>query len=341
MERQELKPSPSYSMTYLSQSRGAVMGVATVLIVCLHVYQIFGLAGGGALYTIKDIVLHNCEYGVDIFLFVSGFGLYCSLSRGIKLRSYICRRLLRIYPEYIITIAVLFLLIQHIPIKNVLFQLVGINLFVYQDLTLWYVPLIVILYLIYPIIHRLAEKTQLNIWIMMVLYIIADLVFIYFFGMQFGLMQIITDRVPVFLLGVWAGRYYKKDNRPIPFTICLCIFLAGVVAFVSLAFLGHYEHYRFAYLIMAVAASVLISMISVKLGEKNILNKLMSFIGSISYQIYLIHGLLTIIIVEKTPILKIPNKNVWIVVTLSATFLSAIALKLICDQIRKVALKAK
>ena len=60
-----------------------------------------------------------------------------------------------------------------------------------------------------------------------------------------------------------------------------------------------------------------------------------------SLQVYLLHGMLTIVIVERTPLLRIPNKTVWIAVTLAATFFAAFVLKTICDLIRKVFNKAK
>ena len=78
-----------------------------------------------------------------------------------------------------------------------------------------------------------------------------------------------------------------------------------------------------------------------KHGEKSLFNKVLGFIGSMSLQVYLLHGMLTIVIVERTPLLRIPNMTVWIAVTLAATFFAAFVLKTICDLIRKVFNKAK
>ena len=340
MERQELSPSSGYSLSYLSKSRGTVMGLATLLVVCLHVYQIFGLAES-RFVVVKEIFLYNCEYGVDLFLLVSGFGLYCSLSKGTDIRSYLIRRALRIWPEYLMTVLLLLTPVMQFTFSDVIFQILGIKLFIFQDITLWYVTFITILYLVYPLVHRIVDKDPKNIWLMLGAYLIFDIVIMHIFGDRIGLLQIVSDRVPVFLVGVLAGKEYKGKNRPISSIVCLVLVFLGVIAFTSFVFLDHYAHFRLGFMFMAVAAAVVTSLITVKLGPKNPIIRIMEFIGCMSLQVYLVHGLLTKVIVEKTPLLNIRNKTVWIVVTLIGTFLAAFILKTVCDAIRKVLNRAK
>lgn len=175
----------------------------------------------------------------------------------------------------------------------------------------------------------------------MAAYIVADIVVMHIFGDRIGLLQIVSDRVPVFHIGVLAGKEYQGKNRPVASTVCYLFVFLGVLAFASLALMDHYPHYRFSFMLMAVAAAIVVSVISVKLGEKSLFNKVLGSIGSMSLQVYLLHGMLTIVIVERTPLLRIPNKTVWIAVTLAATFFAAFVLKTICDLIRKVFNKAK
>ena len=94
MERQELKSS-TFSFDALSRFRTPMMGFAALNLMLLHVFQNFELLG-------SLIVFNMFESGADLFMLLSGFGLFYSVDKGGSLGSYFKKRFLRIYPEYII-----------------------------------------------------------------------------------------------------------------------------------------------------------------------------------------------------------------------------------------------
>jgi len=80
----------SFRLVMLSEQRSAIMGIAMIWVVLYH-YQLQGpLAAPFRLgFT-----------GVDLFMFVSGLGLYFSLSKDDNVKRFYKMRLLRILPIY-------------------------------------------------------------------------------------------------------------------------------------------------------------------------------------------------------------------------------------------------
>ena len=78
---------------YLSASRNELKGIAILWVVLFHAQ--LGLSGLG--YQIQRIGYG----GVDLFFFLSGFGLYHSLERSSDLRGYLKRRCERLLPSYL------------------------------------------------------------------------------------------------------------------------------------------------------------------------------------------------------------------------------------------------
>ena len=341
MERQELTDQTEISLECLSKRRGTVMGIATCLIMALHIYQLFGISQNSRFFVIKDLILLNCEYGVDIFLLVSGFGLYRSLSNGFEAKKYLRRRLLRIYPDYVMTLLWAIPVLSLAGLRSFFLQITSVRLWMSLDLSFWYVTLIVFLYLVYPLFHKVIVKSNIAVISVIAGYILATYALFKIFLPDKAILTILSDRIPVFLIGALAGKEAFTVKRKIKMTTMLGIVLIGVLSFTIIVFFGHFSHYRLLYAPLAIAVTLLASYLSERMSNKNAFIKISELIGGASYQIYLVHGPLMLVIVDHTPILKIPNKTVWIVVTTIASLIAAFVLKAVCDIIRKVVFVAK
>ena len=100
--------------------------------------------------------------GVDIFLFLSGFGLYYSLSRkNFDLKKYYKSRFFRILPEFWVVIGFAFL--AQMDFSNMAFyQLIckakTLGYWIgYRDES-WFISCIVFLYAIFPVYFKLFKK---------------------------------------------------------------------------------------------------------------------------------------------------------------------------------------
>ena len=90
----------------ISRFRGELMGAAMLFIILFHV----GLPREDAFYGLRRMG----NVGVDMFLFLSGIGLWFSWMKNPDTKRFFIRRYLRIYPAWLI-IACLF----YIPVSRV------------------------------------------------------------------------------------------------------------------------------------------------------------------------------------------------------------------------------
>lgn len=145
-------------LSLLSKYRSELMGLATIWVMLYHFRTSFGIAP-------FDLVSSVGYGGVDIFLFLSGFGLYCSYNKNKDTLSFYYRRFIRIYPIYLFIIIVDSFLKQDYHVINILLKSIGICYFIpfiptaWHD---WYIPSIYLFYLLFPLIYKGLNDSMLK-----------------------------------------------------------------------------------------------------------------------------------------------------------------------------------
>ena len=291
----------------LSRYRAPLMGFAMIIVMLFHV----PLLRSDAFYG-----LMRCgNNGVDMFLFLSGIGLWYSWTKPSsessfweKLRKFYFRRFLRLYPAWLI-IASLYYIPQYWPngggyspnlfhlIANIL---VGWSFWRIDDLTFWFVPAIMALYLIAPFYMRLIQRDRIWRWLPLVTILWYLLVRDYPpLWKSVGYVEIFWSRIPVFLLGINAGELVKAPLNPPSrgkdsslFTLHSSLFFL-----LSLWYCVYVEGHRhgafppaaerMVYIPLAVSAMFL--MCKVFRHAPSWLLRAFTFVGGISLEIYLIH----------------------------------------------------
>ena len=85
---------PDIELANMSRFRGELMGAAMLFIILFHV----GLDRGDPFFGLR-----RCgNVGVDMFLFLSGVGLWYSWTKKPSLKYFFSRRYLRVYPAWIV-----------------------------------------------------------------------------------------------------------------------------------------------------------------------------------------------------------------------------------------------
>ena len=291
----------------LSRYRAPLMGFAMIIVMLFHV----PLSRSDAFYG-----LMRCgNNGVDMFLFLSGIGLWYSWTKPSsessfweKLRKFYFRRFLRLYPAWLI-IASLYYIPQYWPngggyspnlfhlIANIL---VGWSFWRIDDLTFWFVPAIMALYLIAPFYMRLIQRDRIWRWLPLVTILWYLLVRDWPpLWKSVGYVEIFWSRIPVFLLGINAGELVKAPLNPPSrgkdsslFTLHSSLFFL-----LSLWYCVYVEGHRhgafppaaerMVYIPLAVSAMFL--MCKGFRHAPSWLLRAFTFVGGISLEIYLIH----------------------------------------------------
>lgn len=139
------------------------MGIATLMIVFFHMSA--NLEAIPFLYFLKQI----CDLGVDIFLILSGYGIYCSLNKRLKLGVFYNKRFLRIIPEYlcigILWYALINLVMNHNGFISFFKDITLLSYWLDGTLSSWFVATILVFYIISPIVFELIKKQSIYIWI--------------------------------------------------------------------------------------------------------------------------------------------------------------------------------
>lgn len=187
------------------------MGVAMIWVVLYH-YQLKG--------PISLITGHGFT-GVDIFMFVSGLGLFMSMYRNNQTSLFYKKRFIRIFPLYLCLGLLYELLKGDFSLKSYIWS--------YSTLAFWtngnnndfgwFIPGIIAIYIVFPFLFRTLFHKGIDKTVLIVL--ISLLTFFIFYNSIFNSNLISDDhflllyRVPVFMLGTLVGyliAYGKKGS---------------------------------------------------------------------------------------------------------------------------------
>lgn len=187
----------------LAQSRGFLMGLATVAVVFFHQqWFVDGIA----------FPLHRLGYwGVDVFLFVSGFGCVYALRKTESVTSFLQRRVWRIMPTCIVLGLMVWLADQWLDVEKIDTAAV----WRIANLHMWYIPCILMAYVLCPLIYRLLQR--FGLWALLPLCLVTLAVSQFMpWGMpgaMFVRPQWILQRLPVFFIGIYVATYNVRVSR--------------------------------------------------------------------------------------------------------------------------------
>lgn len=201
----------------ISRYRGELMGLAIIFVVLFHV----GLPREDIFFGLRRMG----NIGVDIFLFLSGIGLWYSWSKTPSTLTFLFKRFLRVYPAWIIIAALYYIpdmicpdLVRHGGHSTNIIDLIGditINwdFWLNDELTFWYIPAIMMLYLFTPAYIQLIIKHPTYRWLpaLMMAWCIV-LQYVSPIHDAVGHIEIFWSRVPIFLLGINMGAAVKEKK---------------------------------------------------------------------------------------------------------------------------------
>jgi peptidoglycan/LPS O-acetylase OafA/YrhL len=281
-------------LTNISRYRGELMGAAMLFIILFHVSlprsdMFFGLRRMG-------------NIGVDMFFFLSGIGLWFSWMKKPSIKHFFTRRFLRIYPAWLI-IATLFYLPDYLgpqKFSSSLLDLIGditVNwdFWIQDELTFWYIPAIMMLYLFAPFYMQLIHKHPIYRWLPVAMIMWCILVqYVTPIHDAVGHLEIFWSRVPIFFIGINCGEDVRQ-KKALDGTSIWMIILMFVMALASSIFLEQQLHGQFPiylermlYIPLTVTSILLLNRVFRRTPKW--FNRAFKFVGALSLEAYLIHS---------------------------------------------------
>ncbi|TWP31004.1 acyltransferase [Apibacter muscae] len=217
-------------LNLLSRYRTQLMGVAILWVMFFHSHLPTEFSG------ILDFFKKMGYGGVDIFILVSGFGVYYSISKDGSTKNFYFRRAIRILPYYL-PIVLIVTIIANIagfwkPIAffynlTTLGFWLNVGLMNIYD---WFIPALISIYLFTPLFYKFFK---INKTISTLVVILGAYIFSYLSVGTFDYLYNFTFRIPLYVMGFWLADYLKnhKDYKLSKNMISLItvIFIFGIL----------------------------------------------------------------------------------------------------------------
>lgn len=269
-----------YNMDYVfgKEHRKAYMGLAMLWIIGYHFYLVQADFIDSYLYPFK-LIFRNGFVGVDIFFFLSAYGLCCSWERS-SVGSFYKKRFLRIIPLYLIFLILCkFILKAHHVLADGLLQMSSLSI-LNTSLTRtqemggeWFVPAIINLYLIFPFAY-MGIKWTINRFPKCGVYaIVIGSIFVSGGATSFISPNYIM-RLPIIVAGIMAFLYIQKGDKQ----KLLHVFVMMAVFYLLIE--------RKNILLSVPLPLVLMALNEIKFSLDC---RLLNFIGGMSFELYLSH----------------------------------------------------
>ena len=235
--------------------------------------------------------------GVDIFLFVSGFGLFYSLDKDDNLVRFYKKRLLRIFPTYYIIGFITNLLLTHDDILTFLFRYSTIGFWIGREYAEWFIPSIILLYILAPFIKKIIVKK----WFVLISILTVCIYLItYYFADKEHLLDrahfFLLYRIPAFILGMICA-YWVKSNMPSKYF--LYIMLLGLPFFIYY-YPFHHQIYNFKYYSLAFLLPLFTVVFILLSKYTRCISPVLKKMGIASLEIYLIQGIFFSFVINGT-----------------------------------------
>ena len=310
------KAKKTFNLFAISEARNVIFGIATLWIGLFHSDNLTM-----AQYTDNQFIIDAFRFfkgtgnvGVDMFLFLSGIGLYFSFTKDSHVLSFWKKRLMRVLPSAFL-IATFYVSFRYVNgrftsgLTYYLSRLSFTYFFWRGERVFWFISLILLLYLLFPVMYKIIGRFRIWGALGMIALVVAfNFALRGFAPGVYNNIEIAMCRIPVFIVGIWAGKFVmekKEIDRK-----WLWAFLAVAVGMLTLmyfytdivkAFVPGYNKdletmyiwiYRYAACPLGISLVVLDSFVCTSLrrgGHCNLLRNFFEFVGMYSMEYYMIY----------------------------------------------------
>lgn len=292
------------SLRNLLKHKNSIYGVLAIWIILFHINR---RLGEPVQLPVLSQLLTCGNMAVDVFMFLSGCCLYLSMDKKTDVRDFYKRRILRLLPSYlIITVPFWFWrsLIEapmadggfyfirfFADLSSATFWLSGIE-------TTWFVHAIFVFYLLFPLIYKVVKRGIYGVVLLLVTVYAVNIIAIELIPF-YDHSSIAWTRLPVFILGIIAGKYIdaidlgrlKTRTRILFVGGILLVLIASLIVFpIGSMFTGNDIKSEYLWLLYAPLALMLLIVLMFILGEcQEGRYKCLEIVGGMSLELYMTH----------------------------------------------------
>lgn len=313
-----------FDLSLISKYRTQLMGTAMIWIMLFHTKISITIP---IITSIKSIGYA----GVDVFVFLSGIGIYYSWQKEPSYKHFYQKRILRILPSYIslaILFAVIGIIFYNYKISSLIWSISSLAyIFEIFDplITNWYIPFILFLYLITPPFFSIFSKNIVKgFWVIIIITLITYCLINLYYS-QYIYLLLMISRIPIYFLGIYIGYQItkKKQLNYLETSACFLFFIFGLMILLY-PFPEQIRHIFYSKSIIFVAASSITPFLCILFSKIfQMLDphlSLVNLFGRYSLCIYIIHEKLIFICYHEINSLWIANIIITILTLTLAIF---------------------
>ena len=329
----------------VSKYRTELMGIATLFVLLHH---------GNAFNWPEKIhfilkLIDEVNVGVDIFLFLSGIGLYFSMRKNANILEFYGRRFSRIIPSYLMLAiplyAILILILDSKSFFDYIMNLSSIGFWLpnLRDSTSWYVAFIIPLYILYPMLYfcfsRFYEKENLLLFVCIVIVFLLEVLLNIYCREYFAQIEIAITRLPIFIVGCYCASfvYEKAQIKLLPIKLILWVIIFLCIRIVNMIYIDnqnvlydaivHNSKFFLTLIIIWLVCIIFEHFGNIHKGQISNLLKFFNFFGRYSFEVYIAHTLLNNIYLHSFMYSLYPQFWVYYLVIVPVSIFIAVAVK--------------
>lgn len=266
------------------KNKKVIMSFSALMIIIFHLW-INITKPNTNIYLIETYLRYIGYIGVDIFFFLSAYSL--AKNEIDNYLNFIFKRFKKIYLKFIIfgVIAFFFNKWSFLKLLKIIF---GIEFLTKGGGSfLWFIPAIMIIYILLPLYKKLDNKYKI---ITPIITIITYLILVITLSInKKTTLLIFINRIPIILLGYYFSKLkiFEKlqKNNLLYYCIALCLTIFGLL-FNYYLYFNHFYLSYFQDIFYVLSIPLIIGVIL--LLDKIKVNKLFNYLGSITLEVYAI-----------------------------------------------------
>lgn len=296
-----------FSFESLSKYRNVLMGLQIIFILVFHFTEdckIYDVRYSGLISWFYNYIRSS---GVDIFLLLSGFGLYFSWKRNSDLRTFYKKRLVRVLVPYLIVAVPAWIWYDIFEmekgVRAVFVDLTFVTFFTEGQKWFWYISMIVLCYLVFPYFFRIVEQAeertteQMRVLFLCLMATVLTVMFELYHQDLYENINVALTRFPAFFFGILLGKTsFEKREMPV-----WKVWVWFVLSYLMLGFLDMKDKtiirvYAAAFFNLCICFVLIIVLEYMSIRKSNILRqlcglfvKITSWFGKYTLELYLVH----------------------------------------------------
>ncbi len=285
------------TLNFISKYRTVIFGISIISIILFHYCEdyVSAFQKGNVDSNLIIFGYYKCisSIGVEVFLFLSGLGLFYSMSNNSNLIRFYEKRVKRLVIPYAIVGIIFWSLLDIFINKDGIIEFFKdftfVTFFTEGERTIWFIGVIFIFYLIFPLIYKLivSKSGATKAFVLILVIYAADYGIWQLWPSIYNNIEIGVMRLPCFILGALCAYLIKKDIQ-IKNIISVLITI-GLVFKLLDVFVDMPQYYsRIIATFYAISLVLIVCYLLEKFQWKQF-NKIMGIVGAYSLELYMIH----------------------------------------------------